>query len=238
MTDYEFVIATAERASAVHLFDALAAAIPAEYTVDDFLTERRTLQDARWPTVALLPGAARLVQHLHAHGVPICLATGSQRRNFEAKTRHLRDVFGCFEGRIVCGDDEPGVRRSALGGLRDEGGGDVDVGVEKGALWAETMRGKPHPDVFLRAAGEVLGRDVGRGDVDGSEGAVSEAQKLERAKGLVFEDGVPGVRAALAGGFPGKYYQILSMIDLSGTRGGFLTTNSNPSTIDSGLGAG
>lgn len=156
----------------------------------------------------LLPGAARLVRHLHAHGVPICLATGSQRRNVEAKTRHLRDVFACFEGRIVCGDDEPGVRRSARGGLRDEGGEDVDVDVEKGALWAETMRGKPHPDMFLRAAGEVLGRDVGRGTVDGSEGAVSEAQKLERGKGLVFEDGIPGVRAALAGGFHGEYYGI------------------------------
>lgn len=125
----------------------------------------------------------------------------------------MGDVFGCFEGRVVCGDDGAGVRRSVRGGLRDEDGGkdvgvDVGVGVEKGALWAGTMRGKPHPDVFLRAAGEVLGRDVGLGNVDGSEGAVSEAQTLERAKGLVFEDGVPGVRAALVGGFNGEYYQI------------------------------
>lgn len=161
--------------------------------------------------MSLLPGAARLVRHLHTHGVPICLATGSQRRNFEAKTRHLGDVFGCFEGRIVCGDDGAGVRRSVRGGLRGEDGGedvDVEVDVEKGALWTGTMRGKPHPDVFLRAAGEVMGRDVGLGNVDGSEGAVSEAQTLERAKGLVFEDGVPGVRAALVGGFNGEYYQI------------------------------
>ena len=116
----------------------------------------------------------------------------------------------------MCGDDEPGVRRSARGGLRDEGEGEGEgegelehgEDVEKGPLWLETMRGKPHPDMFLRAAGEVLGRDVGRGNADGSEGAVSEAQMLERAKGLVFEDGVPGVRAALAGGFNGEYYQI------------------------------
>ena len=196
---------SAERAAAVHLFDALASAIPAEYTVEDYLTERRTLQDARWPTVSLLPGAARLVRHLHAHGVPICLATGSQRRNFEAKTRHLGDVFGCFEGRVVCGDDEAGVRRSVRGGLRDEDGGEDMEVVEKGALWVGRMRGKPDPDVFLRAAGEVLGRDVGLGNVDGSEGVVSKAQKLERAKGLVFEDGVPGVRAALVGGLNGEY---------------------------------
>ena len=111
----------------------------------------------------------------------------------------------------MCGDDAAGVRRTVRGGLKGEEGEDggedtgVEVAVEKGALWAGTMRGKPHPDVFLRAAGEVLGRDVGLGNVDGSEGAVSEAQTLERAKGLVFEDGVPGVRAALVGGFNGEY---------------------------------
>jgi pseudouridine 5'-phosphatase len=165
--------------------------------------------------VPLLPGASRLVRHLHEHGIPICLATGSARRNFDAKTGHLGNVFGCFEGRIVCGDDAPGVRRSVQqGGLREERGdtGRQMENVEKGPLWVETMRGKPHPDVFLRAAGEVLGRDVGRGDIDGSGGVVSEAQKLERARGLVFEDGVPGVQAALAGGFNGEYYHGLYVV--------------------------
>jgi pseudouridine-5'-monophosphatase len=195
----------AERAAAEHIFTALGAAIPAEYTIDDYLVERRALQDARWPHVPLLPGAARLVRHLHAHGVPLCVATGSGRRNVAAKTAHLPAVFRCFEGRVVCADDAPGVRRRTW---RDGGEGAEDVSgedVEKGPLWTLPMRGKPHPDVFLRAAGEVLGRDVGWGDIDGSEGIVSEGQKLERAKGLVFEDGVPGVRAAFAGGFNGEY---------------------------------
>lgn len=209
----------AERAAAEHLFAALATALPAEYTVDAYLAERRALQDARWPTVPLLPGAARLVRHLHACGVPMALATSSQRRNVRAKTAHLRGVFGCFEGRAVCGDDAPGVRRSARGGLELRGEDEEDgraenavEKVEKGALWARTMRGKPDPDVFLRAAGEVLGRDVGWGRVDGSEGVVSEAQKLERANGLVFEDGVPGVQAALAGGFNGEYHHRHSVL--------------------------
>lgn len=203
----------AERPAAEHLFNALAGTLPAEYTIDAYLTERRALQEARWPAVPLLPGAARLVQHLHAHGVPVALATGAHRASLAAKTAHLRAVFRCFEGRVVCADDAPGVRRSARGalGLREEDGetreeGGAGVGVEKGPLWARAMRGKPEPDVFLRAAGEVLGRDVGWGRVDGSEGVViTEAQKLERAKGLVFEDSVPGVRAALAGGFNGEY---------------------------------
>ena len=195
--------------------------------MDDYLAERRALQDARWPAVPLLPGAARLVAHLRAHGVPIAVATGSQRRNFDAKTRHhLREVFAAFAGRVVCGDDAPGVRRCARGGLRGESeperaGEDAEDAedvedVERGPLWVGTMRGKPYPDVFLRAAGEVLGRDVGLGNVDGSEGVVSEVQKLERAKGLVFEDGVPGVRAALAGGFNGECYHRHSVVILLG----------------------
>jgi len=48
------------------------------------------------------------------------------------KTGHLMEVFGCFEGNIVCGDDYSGE-----------------------------MRGKPEPDIFLIAAREILGRKVG-----------------------------------------------------------------------------
>jgi pseudouridine-5'-monophosphatase len=50
------------------------------------------------------------------------------------KTGHLAEVFGCFEGKIVCGDDFPGK-----------------------------MKGKPEPDIFLVAAREQLGRKVGEG---------------------------------------------------------------------------
>jgi len=46
-------------------------------------------------------------------------------------------------------------------------------------------RGKPCPDVFLAAA-ECLGRRVAKGD----HTDVDAAARLERSKGLVFEDGV------------------------------------------------
>ena len=107
--------------------------------------------------------------------MPIAVATGSQRRNFELKSAHLGELFDCFGGRVVCADD----------GL-----------VEKG-------RGKPHPDIFLVAAEKFLGLDVGKGEV--IEGGVTEEQRAVRDKGLVFEDGIPGVQAGKRAGMHGMY---------------------------------
>jgi len=50
------------------------------------------------------------------------------------KTRHLAQVFGCFEEKVVCGDDDQG-----------------------------RIMGKPEPDIFLVAAREKLRRKVGSG---------------------------------------------------------------------------
>ncbi|KAJ7212971.1 HAD-like domain-containing protein [Mycena pura] len=135
-------------------------------TAADFLAQCATLQEALWRTTKLLPGAARLLAHLAAHGVPLALATSSRRRHFELKTAHLADAFAAFAGRVVCSDD---------------------------ARYA--MRGKPAPDIFLAAAREVLGRDVGA-----AEGEATPAQCGERAKGLVFEDALFGVQAGKRAG--------------------------------------
>ena len=157
----------AERAAAQHLLSFFPD-IP--LTIDDYLTRRTALQDARWPHVQLLPGVERLVAHLAAHGVPIAIATGSARRNYERKTAHLQHVFARFEGHVVCGDDGVG-------------------------------RGKPFPDVFLTAA-RALGRAVGPNEEDGAAG-VGEAEHAERARGLVFEDAIPGVQAGKRAGMNG-----------------------------------
>jgi len=61
------------------------------------------------------------------------------------------------------------------------------------------MCGKPAPDIFLVAAKELLGRDVGRPDVE-----CTDAQREERAKGLVFEDALPGMQAGKRAGMSGK----------------------------------
>lgn len=123
-----------------------------------------------------LPGAVRLVQHLRRHGVPIAVATGSQRRNYAQKSAHLVDtLFGAFEGRVVCADD----------GLIRPG------------------RGKPHPDIFLVTAEKCCGRTVGLGEQE--ESTVTEEERRERAKGLVFEDAIPGVQAGKRAGMNGAW---------------------------------
>ncbi|KAF9527351.1 HAD-like protein [Crepidotus variabilis] len=135
-------------------------------TVDDFLVERNRVQDELWPTVPLLPGVRKLVKHLKKHNIPMAVATSSRRRNFELKTAHHKDIFGLFEGKIVCGDDAQ-----------------------------YKMRGKPAPDIFLTTAKIFLGRDVGDPEVQ-----PSVRQKQERAKGLVFEDALPGLQAGKRAG--------------------------------------
>ena len=160
--------AVAQQAAAAHLLSFFPD-IP--LTIDDYLAQRQILQDARWPHVQLLPGVERLVAHLVAHAVPIAIASGSARRNFELKTAHLQRVFAHFGENVVCGDDD---------------------GAE---------RGKPFPDVFLAAA-RKLGRDVGPND----EGdVVGEAEREERAGGLVFEDALPGVQAGKRAGMCGAF---------------------------------
>jgi pseudouridine-5'-monophosphatase len=121
-----------------------------------------------------LPGALRLVQHLHAHGIPIALATSSRRFKFLAKAQQSPELFACFEGRTVCCDDFPGVARM-----------------------------KPEPDLFLLAARERLGIDVGTLD-----GVCTDAQAEVRAKGLVFEDSIVGVLAGKRAGMSGVFLSL------------------------------
>ncbi|KAI0744120.1 HAD-like protein [Daedaleopsis nitida] len=176
-----------EREAAAHLLSFFPD-LPPSFSIDYYLSARRALQDARWPSVQPLPGALRLVRHLAAHGVPLALATGSQRRNFELKASHLGALFGCFKGAVVCADD----------GLVAPG------------------RGKPHPDIFLVAAERFLGRDVGAGEVD--EARVSEAQRSVRAKGLVFEDGIPGVQAGKRAGMSVVWVPDANLLSLGGEK--------------------
>jgi pseudouridine-5'-monophosphatase len=113
----------------------------------------------------------KLILHLKAHNIPMAVATSSRREIFELKTAHLSEIFDCFEGKVVCGDDKQWI-----------------------------MRGKPEPDIFLVAAREVLGRDVGLADAN-----VKPSQIAERRKGLVFEDAIPGMQAGKRAGMSGAF---------------------------------
>lgn len=99
-----------------------------------------------------MPGAIKLITHLHEHSIPIAIATGSDRRVLKLKTSHLPKLIDPFGSHTICGD--------------------------------EVERGKPDPDIFLKAA-QSLGRNVG----DDRSPCTSEQLK-ERSKGLVFEDAV------------------------------------------------
>ncbi|XWS52204.1 hypothetical protein CRYUN_Cryun11dG0046900 [Craigia yunnanensis] len=102
-------------------------------SAEDFLVERETMLKSLFPTSELMPGAGRLIEHLHAKGVPICLATDvccrSNRRHFELKTQRHGELFKLMH-HIVLGDDP------------------------------EVKEGKPSPDVFLAAARRFEGGPI------------------------------------------------------------------------------
>ncbi|KAK4781332.1 hypothetical protein SAY87_017438 [Trapa incisa] len=78
-------------------------------SAEDFLIEREEMLRTMFPTSELMPGASRLIRHLHARGVPICLATGSHRRHFELKTQRHHELFSLMH-HVVLGDD-PDVKQ-------------------------------------------------------------------------------------------------------------------------------
>ncbi|KAL2480923.1 (DL)-glycerol-3-phosphatase 2 [Abeliophyllum distichum] len=73
-------------------------------SAEDFLVEREEMLRNMFPTSELMPGADRLVRHLHENGIPISVATGSHRRHFELKTQRHGELFSLMH-HIVLGDD-------------------------------------------------------------------------------------------------------------------------------------
>lgn len=57
-----------------------------------------------------MPGAKKLVDHLHKHKIPIAICSGSSNLAFKAKTSHLQEMFTKFSPIVLCGDD-PEVKR-------------------------------------------------------------------------------------------------------------------------------
>ena len=57
-----------------------------------------------WPEVKMMPGAEKLIRHLHANKIPIGVATSSHSGPFDAKTSRHQSVFALFDT-IVKGDD-------------------------------------------------------------------------------------------------------------------------------------
>ena len=91
-------------------------------TVDEYLATLKPLLEEKLPNARLMPGAERLIRHLHKHKVPIALASGSDNWGFERKTVNHKELFSLFSN-VVLSSDDPDVKH-----------------------------GKPAPDCFLIAA--------------------------------------------------------------------------------------
>jgi pseudouridine-5'-monophosphatase len=79
-------------------------------TVDEYIEKLRALLAERLPTTPLLPGAEKLIRHLHSHNIPIAVATGSDRWGYGKKTAGHQELFSLFH-HTVLGSDDPDVKR-------------------------------------------------------------------------------------------------------------------------------
>ncbi|XP_050690240.1 pseudouridine-5'-phosphatase-like isoform X1 [Eriocheir sinensis] len=92
-------------------------------TVEQYLDQIAQHYTVFFPTAKLLPGAERLVRHLHKHKVPIAIASGGAKDSYDLKTTNHGEFISMFK-HVVLASSDP-----------------------------EVKQGKPSPDVFLVCAG-------------------------------------------------------------------------------------
>lgn len=93
-------------------------------TADEYKRELRAYQRESFVEAKLLPGADKLVRHLHAKGIPIAIATGSDKESYDIKVSRHQEFMSLFNHVVLSGTHP------------------------------EVKNGKPAPDVFLVAAKE------------------------------------------------------------------------------------
>ncbi|XP_067014151.2 pseudouridine-5'-phosphatase [Anabrus simplex] len=97
-------------------------------TVDAFLVDQSERLKTLLPTVKLMPGAERLIKHLHQNKIPIAIATSSSQPAYDLKASNYKALFALFH-HIVAGGTDP-----------------------------EVKHGKPAPDIFLVCASRFPGK--------------------------------------------------------------------------------
>jgi len=93
-------------------------------TIEEYKRDLRAYQRECFSEAELLPGAEKLVRHLHAKGIAIAIATGSDQESYDIKTARHQEFIGLFHHVVLSGTHP------------------------------EVKNGKPAPDVFLVAAKE------------------------------------------------------------------------------------
>lgn len=73
-------------------------------TPDQFIAQITPLYRATWKDAEVLPGANRLIQHLHKHRVPFALASNSLLEYIEAKISYQKGWKDCFS--VIIGSDQ------------------------------------------------------------------------------------------------------------------------------------
>ncbi len=85
----------------------LASTLDLPISAEDYLNERDTQLRNRFPACSSLPGAQKLVRHLHGHRVPIAVASSSSHEMYRLKTRNHQSWFSLFD--VVVTADDPAV---------------------------------------------------------------------------------------------------------------------------------
>ncbi|XP_071519712.1 pseudouridine-5'-phosphatase isoform X10 [Panulirus ornatus] len=91
-------------------------------TVDQYLDKVSMVYKHLFPNAQFLPGAEKVVRHLHKHNIPIAIASGGAQDSFELKTTNHKEFVSMFS-HVVLASTDP-----------------------------EVKNGKPAPDVFLICA--------------------------------------------------------------------------------------
>nr|KAI8750859.1 pseudouridine-5'-phosphatase-like [Biomphalaria glabrata] len=91
-------------------------------TVEEYLNKLRTKLAQKLPSAQVLPGAEKLIRHLHSHNIPIAVATGADNWGFEKRVSGHKELFSLFSHSVLSSSDP------------------------------EVKYGKPAPDCFLVCA--------------------------------------------------------------------------------------
>jgi len=77
-------------------------------TVEEYLHQVDHMSEILFPDVDLLPGAEKLIRHLHKHGIPMALASGSSENQYRMKvSKKYTELFKVFKHAVfVTGNPE------------------------------------------------------------------------------------------------------------------------------------